>query len=573
MKNTGTSLSTSTSQATDDAPNSRRRFLGIVSGFTAASAMGTVGLSSLLNDPRTIVRADTQTMIGPMNPFVRRRRALLLRQQAATYQANNAALDHPNNGDDDFYPSRIGSFTKGLPHNNLGEVHPQAYRSLIQALTTGEHDDYAAIQLGGTVKLADPQAALAYDLEGTDPCGFSLPLAPRLESEIEGAEMAEVYWRALTRDVPFSQYDSSMLTMAAVSDLRRFSPFGEVTTASLFRGGLPGEEVGPFISQFLWLNIPYGAMTIPQRYRVPVAGDDYMTSYASWLSIQNGTPPPTGNNFDATTRYIRNGRDLAEWDHRDFSYQGFLNAALILLSYGGAALDDANPYKTSTTQGGFATFGGPHILDLVARVANLALKAAWFQKWQVHRRVRPEAFGGLVHLTKTGQANYPIDAKLLNSSALGALIAKNGTFLLPMAYPEGCPTHPAYPGGHATISGACATVLKAFFKESFVLPNPTIPNEDGTALTPFTADSLTVGGELNKLASNVAFGRDTAGVHWRSDETAGLRLGEALAISVLHDFNACFNEKFDGFSLTKFDGTPVRIDQRPGLSSRFERAT
>lgn len=150
-------------------------------------------------------------------------------------------------------------------------------------------------------------------------------------------------------------------------------------------------------------------------------------------------------------------------------------------------------------------------------------------------------------------------------------MAKNGTFLLPVAYPEGCPTHPAYPGGHATISGACATVLKAFFKESFVIPNPMFPSEDGTALNSLTGATLTVGGELNKLASNVAFGRDTAGLHWRSDEDAGLRLGEAVAISVLQDFNATFNEKFDGFSLTKFDGTTVQIGQRPGQSSRFER--
>ncbi len=551
---------------------SRRRFFGVAGGFTAATmAAGGVGLSSLLGSPGLTVRADIQTDIGPLNPFVRRRRALQLRQQAATFQANNAVLDHPNNGDDDFYPSRIGSFTKGLPHNNLGEVSPQAYRSLIQALTTGEHDDYAAIQLGGTVKLADPQAALAYDMEGIDPCGLAIPLAPRLDSEIEGAEMAEVYWRALTRDVPFSQYDTNMLTMAAVTDLKQFSIFNGLTTASLFRANTPGDLAGPLISQFLWQNIPYGATTIRQQYRTPVAGNDHMTSYASWLSIQNGNPPATPATFDTTQRYIRDGRGLAEYVHVDFTYQAFLNAGLILLGYGGGALDDANPYKTSTTQGGFITFGGAHILDLVTRVANLALKAAWFQKWQVHRRVRPEAYAGLVHNTKTGMASYPIDAKLSNSAALGALMAKNGTFLLPMAYPEGCPTHPAYPAGHATISGACSTVLKAFFKESFVVPSPVMPSDDGTMLNPLTGASLTVGGELNKLAANISLGRDTAGVHWRSDGIEGMLLGEKLAISVLQDFNATFNEKFDGFSLTKFDGTTVQIGQRPGQSSRFER--
>lgn len=35
-----------------------------------------------------------------------------------------------------------------------------------------------------------------------------------------------------------------------------------------------------------------------------------------------------------------------------------------------------------------------------------------------------------------------------------------------------------------------------------------------------------MGGELNKLAFNMAFGRDTAGVHFRRDEIEGIVLGE-----------------------------------------------
>jgi hypothetical protein len=70
---------------------------------------------------------------------------------------------------------------------------------------------------------------------------------------------------------------------------------------------------------------------------------------------------------------------------------------------------------------------------------------------------------------------------------------------------------------------------------------------------------LTVGGELNKLASNVATGRDLAGVHWRSDARESLKLGEAIAISVLRDQKACYNERFGGFTFTKFDGTKVTV--------------
>ena len=117
----------------------------------------------------------------------------------------------------------------------------------------------------------------------------------------------------------------------------------------------------------------------------------------------------------------------------------------------------------------------------------------------------------------------------------------------------------AYGAGHATVAGACVTILKAWFDESYVIPNPMQATPDGLALVPYAAASLTVGGELNKLAANVAIGRNIAGVHWRSDATESLKLGEAIAISILRDHRLCYNEDFGGFTLTKFDGTTVTV--------------
>lgn len=378
--------------------------------------------------------------------------------------------------------------------------------------------------------------------------------------------MVELYWHALTRDIPFFNYGSDALVANAAADLSAMSDFrgpksgGKVTRETLFRGNTPGDLAGPYISQFLWRDIPFGATTIVQRYRTTLAGDDHMSDFGEWLKIQNGMAPMTSNKYDPSPRYIHNGRDLAEFVHKDFTYQSCLNACLILLSFGPAALDPANPYRGSTTQEGFVTFGGPHILDLVARVASGAMRAAWCQKWLVHRRLRPEVFAAHVHSRIAGMAAYPIHSDVFSSQGAAKVFGKTGTYLLPMAYPEGSPAHPSYPAAHPTIAGACVTVLKAFFKEDFLMPNPVLADADGLVLLPISGPPrLTIGGELNKLAANIGFGRNIAGVHWRSDLTEGLNLGEAVAINILRNVKATSNKNFNGFTLTKFDGTTVTV--------------
>lgn len=110
------------------------------------------------------------------------------------------------------------------------------------------------------------------------------------------------------------------------------------------------------------------------------------------------------------SRYASAGRDVALYLVGDFSYQGYLNAMLILNGMG-APVDTGNPYTQSKTMLGIATFGTSfHGLDLVTKVANAALRAVHYQKWLVHRRLRPEEFGGRVHNHMTKAAQYPIHA-------------------------------------------------------------------------------------------------------------------------------------------------------------------
>lgn len=66
-------------------------------------------------------------------------------------------------------------------------------------------------------------------------------------------------------------------------------------------------------------------------------------------------------------------------------------------------------------------------------------------------------------------------------------------------------------------------------------------DDSGTELEHYNGSVLTVGNELNKLASNIALGMNMAGVHYRSDYVDSLKLGEQVAISILEDQRLTYN--------------------------------
>lgn len=474
---------------------------------------------------------------------------------------------HLNNAEESDYPF-IANYSKGMPHNDDGVMRADGYLALLRALSTQRWEDFEAIPLGGKRKprrLTNPQAGLAFDLEGPDAHAIALPPAPRIDSAENSAEMVELYWMASARDVPFSDYATDPVVERAADELSSMSDFRgpkedrRVTPNVLFRGTSQGDLRGPYVSQFLYHDVPFGTLLIQQRQDTVEPNLDYVTDWKTWLDVQNGEEQPEPKRNYAERRYLQTARDLAHYVHYDALYQAYLNAAMILLKMN-AILDFGNPYEYSQNQVGFGTYGPPHIQTLVTEVATRALKAVWYTKWFVHRRMRPEEFGGRIHAHKTGLRDVPmIHQEVLDSGALKVTFDRYKSYLLPQAFPEGSPIHPSYGAGHATVAGACVTVLKAWFCESFVLPNPVVPDRSGTRLVPYDGpEPLFAGGELNKLATNIATARNMAGVHWRTDGSESLELGEAIAIDLLREHKEMTSEDTT-FTLSRFDGTTIFI--------------
>lgn len=562
----------------------------------------------------------------------------------------------------------IGSFHKSLPHNSFGEVEPAAFNDFVGIAEGKLHDgDFECVARGPVFqtsalldhsqapydpltmlpnpdagdrpdRLVSPQAGRADEHLGPDPLDMEMQEAPEACSLSTAAEMVELMWMALLRDVPFEKLqDSANLSgplqdlsswfAAAVADAddpgRLRLPLDlpgdaagqlRIQAATLFRMGLPKEDCGPLVSQFLLHDCAFGTQLVVQKQFPYKAHRDFLTDHGSWLRAQNaaydghGHPYPTANDpkedpsfleIDSVTgkpvyRRIATMRDLARFVHKDALHQAYFNAALLLLSWD-APVDIGNPYRTSyLRQRGFATLGGPHLLTLVSEVASRALKVVWRQKWLVHRRLRPEAYGGLMQMQADGfcgvRRAYGLPdgvfttraAQTIRNSPNGA-----GTWFLPLAFSSGAPVHPAYGAGHATVAGACVTMLKAYFDEDrnfleliarakhprtgapvrIVQPGGGMTNVDdgsgGFELAGYLGSDLghmTVGGELNKLAANVAMGRSMGGVHWRSDNTRSLRLGEQISAFILAKVTRELKEQPLSFSFTSFNGKRTRIE-------------
>ncbi len=165
-----------------------------------------------------------------------------------------------------------------------------------------------------------------------------------------------------------------------------------------------------------------------------------------------------------------------------------------------------------------------------------ALQAAWYYKWLSPLPLRARRERPIEYAARNG---IPLNVLFDRPDELNPMYytCPDGRPCAPNpAFSPGTPRHPAYPSGHSTYSGAASTILAYFFG------NDATPGVLGNCMV-----GTTIGQELRNMADNIGMARLWAGVHWRSDHEAGLKLGQVVACLVLRQlasicgghFNLC----------------------------------
>ncbi|MEM6795071.1 MAG: twin-arginine translocation signal domain-containing protein, partial [Acidobacteriota bacterium] len=198
----------------------------------SAGAAAIAGAGSLFPSEALAMGSGVHPVFG-LSRVDRREMAFKLRCDTAAFYVNlpNSVSGpdvQPVSGDEGLYDDFRGSFSKTLRHNGVGEVNVNSYNAYLNALDTGDPLDFENIPVGAAnnpdrVRLVSPQAAYAYEMFGVDGNDPRMDAAPAFASAETAAEMGELYWYALTRDIPFTDYGASQRIEEAVKDLNNFS--------------------------------------------------------------------------------------------------------------------------------------------------------------------------------------------------------------------------------------------------------------------------------------------------------------------------------------------------------------
>jgi len=364
----------------------------------------------------------------------------------------------------------------------------------------------------------------------------------------------------------------------------RWNGDGQLTLSTLLRGALPGSALtserghGAFLSRLMAPRVPDGAPPLAEALGAMPGNDRPLDDWAGWLAAltQARTAWPHWPEQE-TASALPDLRALAGHVHLHHPSQALFHAALHLLAHG-------VPRDPHLGQPGLWT--GPHILSLMAEVTSRSLRASRELAAAPLRMARPGVIAArlsMLHNRSEGRNEGAVpDAALEPELALvqaaldeltqnapnllrwiGRLNRRDGAvgfgrampgpdwsdtrfrdnLMLPGTMVDNVPLMPADGAGHAIVAGACATLLKALFATHEADGQPvtlgtTAPRAVGPAGAAQNGNCPPrplLGCELDKLAGNVALGRNLAGGFWHAETRASLRLGERLALGLVQE--------------------------------------
>lgn len=407
-------------------------------------------------------------------------------------------------------------------------------------------------------------------------------------SERQAFEMGEAYALSLLRDCPLDGVgtgfggDCAERSANATAFLNSFESrpfdFDGSTLGRWDPSRFPDDGKGGLrVSQLLHASFQNGARRVEVEGRRVREEEDAtpLWTRAGLLAEEEGSAsssPPVVRK--AASSHVGTGRGLGTIVHSEPLYSHYLDAALacwerLTSVFSAPPLDRARDSADSSSAVLTSLNGGfDDLLSSVAEVARNALAESYRAKYLVGMKIRPAQLASRIDLhfsPDLGASDLGPDvstlvdhffdasggAKEVRKEWMQAYSQRSSSstgeanVLLATQYPTS--RHPSWTHGHATVAGACVTVLKALLRLHHDEDGAQVgwPESEGTwradgpSLSPAVpTERLSFVSELDKLAYNVALGRNYAGQHFRTEAEVSLEFGQEVALSFLRQ-RAC----------------------------------
>lgn len=410
----------------------------------------------------------------------------------------------------------------------------------------------------------DPETR-AYDPDGVDATAAEMNASPGLGSDALAADMAELYALALLRHHTFDHIQAAHGLAGQLA-----AALGQMARPDLDVYAADPAMVAAQVNPRRPAPSPPGK-TLPHLLRATLPGcrDGVVLSRLLRPETVHSTFDLAGYGMQAAKVAMTPGQLAAQLQRTP--PQQIIEHACRWLQKAGTAPARSLPPRSHPTQ----------LLATLQEGAARAIKTVRRRRINTHLRARPFVLGQLATLRANGRIpdKEPfagsVDAHLQKLAAartrwfslLGAIDTLNqrqqgGTGTLPgeVSYllPAHTPAHSSAMASQAAVAGCCVTLLKALF-EMFTGARSPVPLPDDTRFDLHQRTRpLTLQGELNKLAANIALGPALCAARYPSECRDDLRMGERIAVGLL--FEHCLDHtrpvtlRFDDF-----DGAQIRL--------------